>query len=54
MLGYKLEEIAMHKAGIMKRGVPAFTVPDHESHILSLLQTHASLVKVVTSGINFE
>ena len=36
MLGNTIEEIAWHKAGIMKRGVPAFTSPQSTSALVVL------------------
>lgn len=60
ILGNTLEEIAFDKAGIMKEGVPVYTVDSHPLNIMQLLRSHAEQVrcpfyKVPTSdavGIN--
>ncbi|XP_035706029.1 folylpolyglutamate synthase, mitochondrial isoform X2 [Folsomia candida] len=41
MLGNTLEEIAWNKVGIMKANCPAFTVDNHPSDILKLMQDYA-------------
>ncbi|CAL8143736.1 unnamed protein product [Orchesella dallaii] len=45
ILGKTLEEIATQKAGIMKTGVPAYTVGTHPPHIQQLLHSHAATIK---------
>lgn len=45
MLGETIEEIAWHKAGIMKPGAPAFTVPQHPA-AEEVLQQRASAKSV--------
>ena len=40
-LGESIEEIAWHKAGIMKRGVPVFTIPQQESAAIEILRERA-------------
>ena len=46
LLGNTVEEIAVHKAGIMKPGAPTFTVPDQPGATLQLLNQIALTVKV--------
>lgn len=43
VLGSTLPEIAAHKAGIFKAGVPAFTVPQRADAMASLVQVAASV-----------
>lgn len=45
LLGNTVEEIAVHKAGIMKPGAPTFTVPDQPGATLQLLNQTALTVK---------
>ncbi|ODN06462.1 Folylpolyglutamate synthase, mitochondrial [Orchesella cincta] len=45
ILGKTLEEIAIQKAGIMKTGVPVYTVETHPPHIHKLLHSYAATVK---------
>jgi len=45
LLGNTVEEIAVHKAGIMKPGAPTFTVPDQPGATLQLLNQTALATK---------
>jgi len=42
MLGETIEEIAWHKAGIMKPGVPVFTIPQQKSAAIEILRERAN------------
>ena len=46
LLGNTVEEIAAHKAGIMKSGVPTFTLADQPGATLQLLNQKALAVRV--------
>ena len=46
ILGETPEEIALQKAGIMKPGVPALTVPTHSPSVRKVLECHATEVQV--------
>lgn len=46
LLGDTVEKIAVHKAGIMKSGVPAFTVADQPAGAMDVLTATASRVQV--------
>ncbi|MEO1689661.1 MAG: cyanophycin synthetase, partial [Pseudomonadota bacterium] len=41
MLGHRLQDIAWHKAGILKPGCPAFTPADQQPEVLRTLETEA-------------
>ena len=42
ILGETIQEIAWHKAGIMKRGVPVFTIPQQKSEAIEILRERAA------------
>ena len=46
LLGDTVEKIASHKAGIMKAGVPAYTVPDQPGDSLQVLVHKAKEIQV--------
>ena len=47
LLGDTVEKIAVHKAGIMKPGVPAYTVPDQPGDSMQVLASKASEIQVI-------
>lgn len=46
LLGDTVEKIAAHKAGIMKSGVPTFTVPEQPGDSLQVLVDRALEIQV--------
>jgi len=47
LLGDTVEKIAVHKAGIMKPGVPTFTVPDQPGDTMRILKEKALEIQVL-------
>lgn len=52
LLGDTVEKIAVHKAGIMKPGVPTFTVPDQPGDTMRILKEKALEIQVLLSIIS--
>ena len=53
LLGDTVEKIAAHKAGIMKPGVPTYTVPDQPGDTMKILTQKALEVQVTINFLRF-